>query len=854
MKTRSPSLSERRCGVALITVLGLLALLAIMALTFATITQLDRKASIRSYDHTKAQLMVPMTARQVLRNIESGPKNYFRFATKGRFYPDLPTDSPTDHYDEILVSSGGGTAVSQGEWDTLRGKINSGIPEIDNTAGKRCSFLMGEDLAQLNTVPPGMQWVDMFEVDPTSGTLTTTKIGEFAYLAVNASGRLDEKDHMMSGAGALPGPLNRPFNPYVPQSLQDGDRLVVPDFSTAYQAYKHGTFRNTAWSTDVNPVLHKYIEKDNPRVIGKIDISSLAKINANETEIKAAFRDICKLDGTVDFLPAGANTEADVAYNALKEFVDANNSEDIYTYEDGPQLEKHPMFSEFGIRVRLTKFEADTPNTGTNTWTWQVVVLGEIAYPFEAPQGSYTVECDWQFQVNGPGVTPGTTKSHSPSVAYTPTANSHTAVDLSDPGWTFQTVGRHAEQHDFTVTGFIRNPELKSGSDVVDGLAPAWDKIDFTTPMDALCAQFWNVGERANPGDAGALKVQYTSDGTKLSAAIPCAASVPVYALADASTVNQEFPPAANPHAGYRRTMTALDPRFNWHQDHWYSFACRPPNNSESSDRSAATGGQGWFGNKLDAGDTLGAPNKLANGLATSTTWKDHVDTDTGTRVSYVRNGPLENVGELGFIPYNEHRTIQTSKRPRFSRIWDIFTLDDAPVRRGLFNPNSEVQIPDPGGGHRLASSYYFEGKKIADSPDGTGHTLNRGNADTLAQAMRASVTEHGGFGNPSDIVDRPTFCASDASLGDALARTLGTTLSENERESLYANTFDRFNTRNNLFWVLLLVRPTGGNAVQHSFVGIWRDPFPNQLGATLAQGEINYFTAGPPVDPTRVD
>lgn len=142
-------------------------------------------------------------------------------------------------------------------------------------------------------------------------------------------------------------------------------------------------------------------------------------------------------------------------------------------------------------------------------------------------------------------------------------------------------------------------------------------------------------------------------------------------------------------------------------------------------------------------------------------------DPDTGM---YCRRGPLQTIGELGFLLYNANRPWQTVRLLRLSptdtdpdytaRLFDLFTL--APtnqVFQGLVNPNTQYRVfgINCWAPFRVLSYVFVDTPRERypgepSSAPGFLPPLPRPQADNLANQVRALVINSGPCTNISDI------------------------------------------------------------------------------------------------------
>lgn len=191
-----------------------------------------------------------------------------------------------------------------------------------------------------------------------------------------------------------------------------------------------------------------------------------------------------------------------------------------------------------------------------------------------------------------------------------------------------------------------------------------------------------------------------------------------------------------------------------------------------------------------------------------------------GTNLMYVRNGPMTNTGELGYIVYNPARPWHTIRlydsglgvHPAL----DFFTVHTSAVLRGVANPNS---LSSNVLGAICAST---QTNFAPDSPGGV----------SLPDAMRLArgMLQAGPYERRSEIGRIPdTFWP----VGSSKA----------QRESMISHVADLLHPRQNLFTVVVAaqaIRREPGKAYdadvdeatevvaeQRAVAVVWRDPFP---------------------------
>ena len=186
----------------------------------------------------------------------------------------------------------------------------------------------------------------------------------------------------------------------------------------------------------------------------------------------------------------------------------------------------------------------------------------------------------------------------------------------------------------------------------------------------------------------------------------------------------------------------------------------------------------------------------------------------------YIRNGPLQTVGELGFLLYDRDRPWRTIRLlgPGALPVLDRFTLTTNHSRMGLVNPNTRdtnvlravlVQVP-------------------ADRWPGEGATnISVEEAGTIAQAL----------------VDAPDF-ENLSSISNVTEASFPAALDSLQKEGVVRNTAGLLSPRQNLFTILLAVQALDSSgsvaAEQRAVALVWRDPYPPN--ATSHPAFIRFF------------
>jgi len=249
-------------------------------------------------------------------------------------------------------------------------------------------------------------------------------------------------------------------------------------------------------------------------------------------------------------------------------------------------------------------------------------------------------------------------------------------------------------------------------------------------------------------------------------------------------------------------TAECIDPRMNWLGDPAY--------------------GQWALTNPA----TIGTVNSAANTVLSNTI-------SDGDIWMYVKDAPLQSVGELGAIfygkPWQTIRLYDHGTNATRHTVMDRFCMATNPPasRSGLVNPN---------GKESLVLTAAFSNMPLREYRSGSGATRLTSASDMSDVA--AAIMAGGPYTNISDLgsVDWDQV-ASDLSLVPT-----DPPLCELDKEAFLRNTAGMLGTRQNLFVILLAGGPTrinqGITATTHNFLAlqravavVWRDPFPNAQG-----------------------
>ena len=179
----------------------------------------------------------------------------------------------------------------------------------------------------------------------------------------------------------------------------------------------------------------------------------------------------------------------------------------------------------------------------------------------------------------------------------------------------------------------------------------------------------------------------------------------------------------------------------------------------------------------------------------------------------YVKNAPLETVGELGLLCYDTNRPWTTIRLEGADindvtrRVVDRFTVTPNRPPKGYINPNTLSSN---------ALSAVFYNTPVEAVPGNLNTNVSLQNAIDLADV----IIQNGPYMNLSDICTN-----SFASLTDIATNSY-------ERESIIRNSLGLFSIRQNLFTIILAAQSldskTNVLAEQRAVALVWRDPYPD--------------------------
>jgi hypothetical protein len=221
-----------------------------------------------------------------------------------------------------------------------------------------------------------------------------------------------------------------------------------------------------------------------------------------------------------------------------------------------------------------------------------------------------------------------------------------------------------------------------------------------------------------------------------------------------------------------------------------------------------------------------------------------------GTTDIYVKDAPMDTVGELGFLLYDQARPWQTiklhdigSKEVDTSRVLDRFTVTTNAYRRGLVNPNT----PWP---EVLANAFLnvpcarYPGEKKAL------YEMEQAPAAELAASVAGAAAKQQ-YVNRSDAAKAVGTVASRLTVGG------GKKLEPGQVEGLIRNSIGLLDPRQNLFGIYLttwaetedmegstVARSFHTPTLAHAFALVWRDPYAVQdaAGKWIHRTQVTYY------------
>ncbi|HMO52387.1 MAG TPA: hypothetical protein PKA21_14805 [Kiritimatiellia bacterium] len=217
----------------------------------------------------------------------------------------------------------------------------------------------------------------------------------------------------------------------------------------------------------------------------------------------------------------------------------------------------------------------------------------------------------------------------------------------------------------------------------------------------------------------------------------------------------------------------------------------------------------------------------------------------------YARRGPIESVGELGYLLFHADKPWTTVRLTgpfppgypaAINALLDRFTVHNDGVRRGLVNPNTRQA-------NVLAAALWT--LPVERYPGDGNRTLTDTETFAIANNLITQTAINGAITNMSHLTERLSATALDTAL------SLSGNTAKFERESVVRNSWGLLSPRHNLYTIYVAARtyppdynPTGTpdpalvTAEQRAVAVIWRDPYSTLDGAgnTTHQSWIQYF------------
>jgi len=845
-------------GIALLFVLGMLTLLLTLAVAFVAVVQQDRKSSLAGVGSVKAEILTEVAVKRAVQIIEA---TYMESVSgvPGGVHVRNPRNSANPAHlfynangspNNLFVTSNapGGTNATT-EIQQLLGTYATGNNDIDNVASGGLNSLMRGNITATTQVP---QWLRLGTTD-----------ARFCFFANDLSGFANHPVVVIeSSSGSVTNFVPRLNRLNAVNGFgRDVREIDIPHHpnSHAEANFPLGAYYRNNWESIIpaGNTLRANIDPDNNQVMRPIDLDAL-QTNPPAT-MPAQFADAFKTIGleypTTAFaspikgtpgsapgltsavlastgatVPPSRTTEIDILYNAFLDYIDADS---VSQYADGkgPQTEAHPAINEVGAVVLIEKYEQQ--GVGTNEWTVRLYGNMETHYPYyNAPAGPYTVSASAVSATLSLDGTPVYTQSAAPfseNVSYSTFGQAsgnyrlHSLVNENGNPYARVVFTNTTPDIDISYQVSVTQPTISIGGVIVDTV------LDTTGTAVPIVAAYTTSGQAPaitpGPGQAANTRIP----GSSVPAGGP-GALVP----AEDGTKHE---------GGV--SWTVKDPRFNWSfggPDQW-EF-------TEDGGGFANPGVRPSMGYLLA---TMAARQGAVNFNTKVLQNKTRNDKDVGT---FVKNGKMETVGELGFLPYTSVNTISLRKRSavgkngRYHPVWNYFTMQDPLTPQKYYlNPNSNHFFYNNGNASQRTTTFLFNGMRVGPTVDptvttGGGTTLLEGSTIAAAQAIALanrladspaftpgfqSAPPYTASGQPNDrayfanVADIPlhmTFASTDPGFAS---------MKENEIESYHINCFDLMHTRNNVYALNILISTTHG--LRHVFAEVWRDPFAPQSG-----------------------
>jgi len=838
-------------GIALLFVLGMLTLLLTLAVAFVAVVQQDRKSSLAGVGSVKAEILTEVAVKRAVQIIEA---TYMESVSgvPGGVHVRNPRHSANPAHlfynangspNNLFVTSNapGGTNVTT-EIQQLLGTYATGNNDIDNVASGGLNSLMRGNITATTQVP---QWLRLGTTD-----------ARFCFFANDLSGFANHPAVVIeSSSGSVTN--------FVPRlnrlNAANGFGRDVREIAIPHHPYSHaeanfplGAYYRNNWESIIpaGNTLRANIDPDNNQVMRPIDLDALQtnppatmptqfadafKTIGLEYPTTAFASPITSVDASLGVaalasspnaaVVAAQQNQVDILYNAFLDYIDVD-SDSQYADGKGPQTEAHPAINEIGAVAHVVSH--DEVSTGTNVWTVRFYGNMETHYPYyNAPAGQYNVTATVaaSLSLDGTPVYNKAATAFAEAANYTTfgSANNNYILHelITDDGSYKEVVYTNTtDRLDVAYSLTVTQPQISFGGVVVDTVL---DNTTFNTPVP-IVVSYTTDGQnpRVTPGPPQTRDTQI--DGSDVPALVP----------AENGTKHE---------GGV--SWTVKDPRFNWSfggTDQW----------EYSKD------GIGFANPPIrpTMGYLLATMTALKGAVNTNTKVlqnKTRNDKDVGT---FVKNGKMETVGELGFLPYTSLNTISLRKRSaiglngRYHPVWNYFTMQDPLTPQKYYlNPNSNHFFYNNGNASQRTTTFLFNGMRVGPTVEptvttGGGTTLLEGSTITAAQAIALAnrladspaftpgfqlappytasgqPNDRAYFANVADIPLHMTFASTDPGFAS---------MKENEIESYHINCFDLMHTRNNVYALNILISTTHG--LRHVFAEVWRDPFAPQSG-----------------------
>ena len=206
--------------------------------------------------------------------------------------------------------------------------------------------------------------------------------------------------------------------------------------------------------------------------------------------------------------------------------------------------------------------------------------------------------------------------------------------------------------------------------------------------------------------------------------------------------------------------------------------------------------------------------NEVSWGGFNSNTYSQFMWADDTTNL-YIKNAPIQSVGELGFLCYDENkpwttiRLIGADPSDDTPKVLDRFSITTNQYVKGAVNPNSKSS-------NVLASVFY-------DVPV---------NQDTISTNRRLLIGETYSF--VSDLIDARPF-ANLSDISRVSSASLPSSFNSFEQESIIRNSIHLLSPRQNIFTIILAAQSMDSYknvvAEQRALAVVWRDPYPDSSG-----------------------